>query len=518
MRLFLSNQQQIWARLGATLPEQSADIPGARKTGRLCARSSSAADTLFVCDCPLTISRDLFLRDHALGRAPSNGDPDLLPLPVVPFTISMEMIAQAACSLFGNRGQLTRLYNLRGYRWIALDQGETSLRIRAEAMSPASDGISTAIVRVFAMSDATSDGMEQVFEGWADVGSAFPAALLVRPIDFGTPQAVHYTRDMLYGDTRPENVRHASLFHGPRFQGVIGLRRWSTDGIEADLAVLPRNELFFGVSEPSLATDPILLDAAGQLVGYWVAERFGVDLTFFPFAAEDYRQYATPFPAGSRLICRARIRIVSSDGSPTGFEFVDQAENRIGRLPADSDGPFETPAECETCRLFPASAYIHADFEFINQQGGVYAHLTGWSDRYFSVSHRYYRCQLWPQREFFSDPWMQYESGRICRRIEIKREAYLEQGWGIWKRALAHLSLSREERMLWYALPRKGARRTEWLLGRIAAKDAVRQWAAQRYGLHLAPADVEILADTLRQAGGSLRRTSLDIRDARNLD
>ena len=30
----------------------------------------------------------------------------------------------------------------------------------------------------------------------------------------------------------------------------------------------------------------------------------------------------------------------------------------------------------------------------------------------------------------------------------------------------------------------------------LRAKDAVRQWAAQRYGLHLAPADVEILADT----------------------
>ena len=202
--------------------------------------------------------RDLFLRDYA-PPAPLNGDSDLLPLPVVPFTISMEMIAQAACSLFGNPGQLIYFVQYRGYRWNAPDQGETSLRICAEAMSSASDGISTAIVRIFVMSDATSDGMEQVFEGWADVGSAFPAALLVRPIDFSAPQAVHYTRDMLYGDTRPENVRHASLFHGPRFQGVIGLRRWSTDGIEADLAVLRRNELFFGVSEPSLATDQFSL-------------------------------------------------------------------------------------------------------------------------------------------------------------------------------------------------------------------------------------------------------------------
>jgi phosphopantetheinyl transferase len=94
---------------------------------------------------------------------------------------------------------------------------------------------------------------------------------------------------------------------------------------------------------------------------------------------------------------------------------------------------------------------------------------------------------------------MQPQIGRICRRIEIEREAYLEQGWSIWQRAIAHLSLSRDERRLWYALPGKAARRTEWLLGRIAAKDAVRQWAAQQHGLHLAPADVEILPDRLNR-------------------
>ena len=502
MRLFLASQAQVWSWLGATAPVQppTTSLPEARTENLPLMRTIvERTATLLVCDCSMTIQRDLFLRDHTLGRAPSAADPDLLPLPVVPFTVSMEIVAEAACCLFENRSRIVRLYSLRGYRWLALDKGEVSLRIRAEIAPPASADVATAQVRIFVLGDAGPDGMELAFEGRADLAGAFPPAPPLLRFDAGATHPVHYSAKMLYGETRPEDVRYASLFHGPRFQGVEGLLRCGKDGIEADLVVLPRNELFSSGSEPSLAVDPALLDAAGQLVGYWVAERFGVDLSFFPFAVEDYRQFATPLPAGDRLVCRARVYIVSPEGTPAGFEFLDRAGRTIARFQASDDGPFPTPDEYETCRLFPASGYIKADFEFVNPQGAIYARLAGWSDRYFSISHRYYRCQLWPRREFFSEPWMQLETGRICRRIEIEREAYLEQGWNIWKRALAHLSLSREERLLWYALPARGVRRTEWLLGRIAAKDAVRQWAAQEHGLHLAPADVEILPNSLNK-------------------
>jgi acyl transferase domain-containing protein/phosphopantetheinyl transferase (holo-ACP synthase) len=501
MQVFLASQGRVWARLGAAAQPAAVSpreaSPGARWPLMRDVVEHSAE--VFVCDCRVTIARDLFLRDHTLGRAPSADDPDLLPLAVVPFAVSMEMVAEAACCLFENRGRVVRLYNLRGYRWLALDQAEISLRVRAEATTPGAGAAAAALVRIFVSGGVGPDGMELVFEGRADLAATFPSAPVPLPFDVGASHPVHYTREMLYGEVRRENMRHAGLFHGPQFQGVVGLRRCGKDGIEADVEVLSRNGLFKDLSEPGLATDPALLDAAGQLLGYWVAERFGVDLSFFPFAVADYRQYAVPLPAGSRLVCRAAIRMVSPDARPAGFEFLDRAGKSIVRLPADGDGPFASPSQYETCRLFPANGHLEADFEFVSPHGAVYARLLGWSDRYFSISHRYYRCQLWPQREFFSEPWLQPETGRICRRIEIESEAYLEQGWGIWKRALAHLVLSREERLLWYALPGKGARRTEWLLGRIAAKDAVRQWSAHRLGLHLAPADVEILPDGLNR-------------------
>jgi len=40
-------------------------------------------------------------------------------------------------------------------------------------------------------------------------------------------------------------------------------------------------------------------------------------------------------------------------------------------------------------------------------------------------------------------------------------------------------------------------RRNEWLLGRIVAKDAVRQWAKQHFALELAPVDIQILSTSL---------------------
>jgi phosphopantetheinyl transferase len=52
--------------------------------------------------------------------------------------------------------------------------------------------------------------------------------------------------------------------------------------------------------------------------------------------------------------------------------------------------------------------------------------------------------------------------------------------------------LNRTERKYWYGISERGPRRIEWLMGRIAAKDAVRQWAAESLNLSLAPVDVEI--------------------------
>jgi phosphopantetheinyl transferase len=55
--------------------------------------------------------------------------------------------------------------------------------------------------------------------------------------------------------------------------------------------------------------------------------------------------------------------------------------------------------------------------------------------------------------------------------------------------------LSGTEREQWRALRGPTSQRVQWLLGRIAAKDAARAYVVRQYGLQLYPADVEVTAD-----------------------
>jgi phosphopantetheinyl transferase (holo-ACP synthase) len=84
--------------------------------------------------------------------------------------------------------------------------------------------------------------------------------------------------------------------------------------------------------------------------------------------------------------------------------------------------------------------------------------------------------------------------GVVARRLEPFDEGFLDQGFAIWKRVLAHMVLDAAELKTFYALPASGPRREEWLMGRVAAKDAARQWLAA-LPLALAAADVHVASD-----------------------
>ena len=48
---------------------------------------------------------------------------------------------------------------------------------------------------------------------------------------------------------------------------------------------------------------------------------------------------------------------------------------------------------------------------------------------------------------------------------------------------------------MFYSLPANSTRREEWLMGRIAAKEALREWLKDVHNHDLASADIELLAD-----------------------
>ena len=448
MNEFLINQERVSMRTQAelsalpslNLTTASGAILSSDSTRRLLGKILEQSDDSIYSERCFTLEHDRFLIDHTLGGQLSSYQLDLHPLPVIPFTISMEMVAEAAVLLVGDRYTVAQLSDLRGYRWLCLDQDNLTLGVLARRR-PSPAKAPQVQVQIFQIGGDSQLPRQLVFEGLVDLASEPPA--VPSPLPFALSQSATSRWD-------DADLYRTGMFHGPRFQGVTHLRRWGDEGVEADLITIATNDFLSTGPEPSFLIDAGLLDAAGQLVGYWVSEQFGTDFNVFPFQVARFHQYEPPLPPGSQVLCRGLMRFVSDRQTEASFDFFDANQRLIARL-------------------------------------------EGWQDRYFSIPHTYYQCRLHPQTAFLSYP-LTFAQPIAIRRIDPFPEGFFEDSWGIWQRVLAHLSLSEQERHRWYAFPAKGKRRTEWLLGRIAAKDAVRQWALDNFGLTIAPVDISIVA------------------------
>lgn len=387
----------------------------------------------------VTIERDTFLLNHMLGRSISRRQPELHGLPIVPFTMTMEIIAEAALSLCGGLRVLS-LTDMRGYRWLAADRGALRIGIDAELISSGMDG-SSVRVRVYELDEARERSL--AFEGVVHLAAEYaaaPAPLDIRLQDGRAPVIT------------PEYFFEEGTYNGRVFRGIERVHEVDGTSIVAELAVPPVDGFLRDVPAPGFEVAGPLLDSTGQLAGYWLAEMLRRDFGIFPFQVQGYSQYGPAPGPGARLTCRATM----------GFNGV----------------------------------VVNCTFDFIDASGAVWARMTGMQLRVFNTGwvKRFFTAHR--EGEYFSEAWeMAGAEGHVVRRIDTLERDFLEQSWGIWSRALAHLILNRNELDYWYSLPAKTHRRTDWLLGRLTAKDAVRIWARERFDMDLDPPDIEVLPD-----------------------
>ena len=73
--------------------------------------------------------------------------------------------------------------------------------------------------------------------------------------------------------------------------------------------------------------------------------------------------------------------------------------------------------------------------------------------------------------------------------------AVFERNDDLWQRVMSHIVLDASERMEFAAMSGSSARRTEWLFGRIAVKEAVRRYLKDYYQARWSDADVRIWAN-----------------------
>lgn len=390
--------------------------------------------------------QDLFLGEHALGRQISALDGTLRGLPVVPFTFSMEILAEAAGLLCPGL-QLAEMAEVRAYRWIVLEDGPVALEVEARRSGP---GQVQAVLRT--ADDRQAPPFAEAQLTFAPQRPAAPQPSLA-PLDGARPSA-----------WQPQEIYRSGMFHGPAFRGVrrmdaivdTGGDGQGKAGAQATVQVLSPSGLFRGNDRPGFVTDPVLLDQPGQVVGLWTAETLAQGYIIFPYRLGRLRLFDVAPQAGEQATCRARIELLGQER-------------------------------------------VRSDLELIGGDGRVWLGMEEWEDLRFDAPQAFLAFMHRPGQVQLSQPVPAelLPPGCVGRALSLADfpADFLSAHGGIWQKVLAYLVLGRQERTQWHGLRLPERRRLEWLLARLAAKEALCQLLDRRFGLGLAPADVEIVPD-----------------------
>jgi len=415
----------------------------------------------------LDVGEHTFLQHHTLGRLLSNRDASLLGLPVVPLTMSAEILAQAAALLVAGK-KVIAMSNMRTARWVEVTEERPfdlflTVRLKEGAANEVDVG----------MAEATGGPRQGGTNGSRPAGAPFVTATVVFGEDYpDAPEVALPAVDpsRTYPLT-PDEYYTKLMFHGPAFQGVRSIDRIDDHGIEATIDLPHDRGLFRDHPNPDLLTELELLDIAGQLVIFWTGGQFDEGFV----------------------------------GFPTGFDRL----NVYGAIDPGS-GPFK----CHVAVSAPDEAQFSSNIYVVDGEGRLLLEYEAWKDlRFLDWTRRVVDAMQTPCGNMLSTPFPVTAPLPAAGRFTAC--ACNEAGAELWKRVVAYIILSRRERPIWLDLKGIEKRKREWLQGRLAAKDAVRLFVKNKYGLDLCPTDIEIVNDENNRpivGGATLAELGVDVR------
>jgi len=227
-------------------------------------RSRTTTRMLSVDTCPALV-------DHAFFRQPDDWPHMADRFPVVPLTMLIEIMVNAAQELAPNQC-IVSVHHLRAYKWLVV---EPAVEITIQARWASDDRIRVAI------------------EGYAEcvleVQSQWPTPPDVEPWSSPPGGEGIISNEALYDERW--------MFHGPAYQGVESIDSISDAGIRGTLLNIP--------------AEGALLDNVGQLLGYWVMIRTTVDRLAMPITVDSIRWYGPALDTNQPVECRVHIRKLS---------------------------------------------------------------------------------------------------------------------------------------------------------------------------------------------------------------
>lgn len=394
----------------------------------------------------LSLEGDPFLLDHMFGRQISV-DPGLRAIATVPTTVSMEIMAEAAAALMPGLNVIG-MRSIRSLRWINVTERPTILRITAKRVGEGTGGQEVQVTlwsgEAGGDGEMSSGSESSATEGIVLLDAGYPAAPSATPFPLKDARPCRATLAQLY----------EWLFHGPQFHAISALRQVGDDGLSADLTTLPLERFLGAQSSDSMILDPVVLDGVGQLSAAWVYERVPDPGIMFPVQIDEVTFYGPRFRFPVVLPCHLKLH------------------------------------RCDYRQ-------VHADMDVIGPDGHVHSRVVGWHHYRIHTPANRIRMSRDARSEFSGELWDPPVSPLPARATYVASlvDGLSEKGSFTMAEACAYIVLSRAEREQWRAMSGPKHRGAQWLLGRAAAKDAVRAYLSRQYGLELYPADVDVTTD-----------------------
>lgn len=454
MRAFLETQQSV---IGAYLDSSpleygpsSPEIPAATTSGpepgpwigevrRLVPGWEIEAVTILDAQC------DPIAENHTLGgRRVSALDPSLKGLPVLPFAVMAEMVAQAAALVVPPGLVLTKLAQLNAHKWVRYEDEPVVVELRGHRELSRDPGEHRVRVALFNRGPGgRAEAARPVFEAVAIFAGSPPSPPEGSPWTLEHPRPSRFTAESLYGEQW--------LFHGPAFQALVEVGEYSGVGIDGVLRVLPWEPLLPPDRAPRLHTDLIVLDSFTHLLGCW-----GLDYladhgdVIFPLRMEELELFGDRPAVGTDVACRIAI------------EEVQRHRVRVSA-------------------------------EIVRPDGTVWMRLRDWEDWRFHWPSRYRDVFRQPQDIFVGEEWPLETSDSSVRAVWLEPPA--DMGRPVWRDVLEQTQLGPAERAEHLSMGGSEEIRSRRLWGRIAAKEAARRLWRDEGRAPTYPADLVVVID-----------------------
>ena len=396
----------------------------------------------------LTFADIPFLADTALGTSQiSYASPELRGFAPLPLSAGAEIMAELAQRVVPGR-LVVAIEDLLRRRTIAFrDRGELTILVRAERV--ASPDADLAAVHVQLREDSPDSAWTwPAMEATVTLSSVPPAQESTSPDTLKSTRSVHWTERDIYPERLPS---------GELLQLIRKADLWSDGGLEYEIETPPAAGAVVHTRFPVWVVNPLLLQAIMDGYSLWRShERFPGAFSF-AFRLRRLALHAISLPEGLRLRCYLRLAGVTPNSHICDILVSDGNGNLVMELHGYEELAEHVPDEYRTLVLQPPLAYLT---EALPED------VLGSPDTPIASASAY----------------------------DINYSLF-ERNENIWLNAVSRLVLGKNERRTFAVMSGSVNRRTEWLFGRIAAKEAVRRFLQHHCRARWTDADVEIWAD-----------------------